>query len=94
MKFSKPIGILYFFLICVSCDVITLSEEQAGIINFEDIYPNSSEACREYLVGSGEKSWTIDQFTLSSIMGFQQCRLDDSIRLNNDGTFTYDGGEI
>lgn len=42
--------------------------------------------------GGSEKTWAGEAFTLAGFDGFQDCRLDDLITVNSDGTYNYDGG--
>jgi len=46
----------------------------------------------QYLTDGDTKSWNAASFTLESIDGFQQCRLDDTFVFDIDGTYVYDGG--
>ncbi len=55
--------------------------------------PSSEADFLNLLVGDSARTWQANQFSLEGISGFQNCRLDDSMTLLPDGTFTYDGGQ-
>jgi len=82
-----------------ACDVVSidsgmLPSESENSIVFEDLYPTSVANAHSVLTGAGSRSWSVSSFTIENISGFQQCRLDDQIVMNTDGSFAYDGGGL
>ncbi|MEO9805823.1 MAG: lipocalin family protein [Reichenbachiella sp.] len=67
---------------------------ESNTITFENVFPNSLIDANTYLLGGGNRTWTTVAFTIEGVNGFQNCRLDDEIRLNEDNTYAYDGGTM
>jgi hypothetical protein len=70
--------------------VITLT--QGAIIGTGTI-PTETSDFTNFLHGQGSKTWTAEEFSIEGMDGFLNCRLDDQVTLNSDGTYLYDGGE-
>lgn len=82
-----------------ACSVVSLDSGLVPLgpddsIIFEDIYPASAEVANDILTGSSTRSWSSKSFTIEEISGLQQCRLDDQIVIDMDGTFSFDGGDL
>jgi hypothetical protein len=88
-----------------SCDIVELDpdndpdmdkgDSSTGIVNRgSEVIPNDSTDILTLLHGNGSKAWEAEEFSISGLNFFQGCRLDDQIILSNDGTYSYDGGEI
>jgi hypothetical protein len=57
------------------------------------IIPTDSIEFVRLLNNTSTKVWRTEAFTLETINGFQDCRLDDTMVLHEDGTWEYDGGQ-
>jgi len=55
--------------------------------------PSDSATFVNTIHGENSRTWRAEEFTLESLSGFQDCRLDDVMTLHSDGTFEYDGGQ-
>lgn len=84
-----------------SCNLATLDdpivegEEQLEEEEDRVTGPDEIPALAEFetlLHGDSAKIWAGAAFTLAGFDGFQDCRLDDVMTVNADGTYTYDGG--
>ena len=67
--------------------------QSAEVITGPNTVPNDLDTMLIYLRNESSKVWNASGFTIFGLSGFQDCRLDDVITLNADGTFSYDGGE-
>lgn len=95
--FSSVLGLVLVAATMVSCELTTLKEpsEVDQVTIFEpEVFPQTMAEYRAELHGETSKKWTNTTFTLGGMDGFQDCRLDDTININGDGTYTYDGGDI
>ncbi len=72
-------------------DQPTEGEEQMVIIEPTTL-PASAAEFEQAFHGGSEREWRAMSFTLAGFSGFQDCRLDDMMIINNDGTYRYDGG--
>jgi hypothetical protein len=54
-------------------------------------YPSDEVTAVAFLSGDDKKTWRANRFNLSMI-GSQQCRLDDKMVLFKNGTYDYDNG--
>lgn len=84
--------------ICQACGITTLTGEDilgpsVPSIAVVDEYPTTSSELMTILAGSENNTWDATGFEINGIKGFQNCRLDDQILLNSDGTYSYNGGE-
>jgi len=48
----------------------------------------------DQIAGQTSKEWYATDFTMEGIPGLLSCRLDDTITIFRDGTYSYDGGEL
>ena len=97
MKNFSIFVLLVLTIFVGSCELVEL--EQAPTIGEESIVgPTTVPAGEsEFLMmfaNNGSKTWSATGFTLIGLEGFQDCRLDDKITINSDGTYAYDGGEL
>mgnify|MGYP001800914520 CR=1 FL=1 len=80
-----------------SCEVIKLNqqddEDTMDQVVIPSTPPESSEQLEILLHGGDERAWATISFTFLGVGGIQDCRLDDSMMVNNDGTYEYNGGE-
>lgn len=56
--------------------------------------PSDSATFVNLIHGENSRTWRAEEFTLESLSGFQDCRLDDLMTLHSNGTFEYDGGQV
>lgn len=79
------------------CEVVKLNQQEAEDMMDQPIAPTtppeSSEQLENLFHGSNERTWSTVSFTFLGVGGIQDCRLDDSMMVNSDGTYEYDGGE-
>lgn len=95
MKYLQYI-FMSWLLSASACSVIVEESTDSGVttIDFENTFPSSIIDANAFLVGSENRTWTTLAFTIEGVNGFQNCRLDDQIRLNDDHTYAYDGGNM
>ena len=67
-------------------------EQSQNKINGPNTVPNTIEEFETILSGEDGRVWGGKAFTLAGFNGFQDCRLDDEVTINFDGTYLYDGG--
>lgn len=95
----KTLSLLTLFLVS-SCSLIELEQPVNGELNSTgsvvgpNSLPGSTEVTSGMLSGESGKSWKAEAFTIMGFSGMLQCRIDDRIMINSDGTFDFDGGEI
>jgi len=81
-------------LIFNSCQLITLEQPESEPEIFEPTtIPGSISIFNDAFHGGNTKNWSAVSFTLAGLGGLQDCRLDDTIEINVDGTYSYDGGD-
>jgi hypothetical protein len=78
-----------------SCNLVSLDE----VVDKPEVYdpttiPGSIEEFNAAFHGGSSKSWATVSFTLAGLSGIQACRLDDTIEINADGTYRYNGGVV
>jgi hypothetical protein len=56
--------------------------------------PVTQEEFAQFVHGASQNHWVAQEFSLESLLGSQDCRLDDSMILSQDGTYEFDGGEM
>ena len=91
-------------ILMLSCDIVEVTPDQnpngsggnsSDMINRgSEIIPADSVEFAALLHGNSSRVWSAEQFTLAGLNVFQSCRLDDQIQLINDGTYSYDGGDL
>lgn len=101
-KTLKNSGSALFLLMLMSaCSIVEL--ENNDPIDGSDIsnvnlgsgdLPTDSEVFGQMLHNNASKVWSGEEFTIEGFSGFLDCRLDDTITLSSDGTYSYDGGTL
>ncbi|MEM7109529.1 MAG: hypothetical protein AAF519_14985 [Bacteroidota bacterium] len=94
MKNFWVLSILLFLF--TSCEITQLNQPEddnsAEVIQAPTELPSSSIVLENEFHGGGERVWETISFTFMGVGGIQDCRLDDQMTINVDGTYTYDGG--
>lgn len=79
-----------------SCDVVefaqTAAEDRASLIVEPTTLPASEVELEQAFHGGDTRIWQTISFSFANIDGLQECRLDDQMTINADGTYEYDGG--
>jgi hypothetical protein len=73
-----------------SCKLASLEEPE------KESVPSLPSTLTEFEVlfhSNTQKVWKAQSFTLGSINGLQNCRLDDTMTIVSDGTYEYNGGQ-
>jgi len=88
----------YFFIIILvlysSCELAQLeepSELSDNEMQLPTSLPVSEEEFGDLFHGNSIKTWVAMSFSVGSLE-LQDCRLDDNIIINSEGTYEYDGG--
>ena len=102
-KMKKYLSFMLFNLLVfsfTSCELTMLDEpsngideEPIGVVGPETI-PSSITEFETLFHGDTQITWSAISFTLAGFNGLQNCRLDDLIIVNADGTYEYDGGDV
>lgn len=83
--------------LCLSCQVIEL-EPLSNEVNIASLtptsMPSSNVEAASMLHDDSEKIWQAVAFKFLEMEGTLDCRADDKITLNSDGTYIYDGGDL
>lgn len=94
MKNFWVLAILLFLF--GSCDITQLNQpdddNDTEVIQAPTELPTSSVVLENEFHGGGERIWETVSFTFMGVGGIQDCRLDDQMTINIDGTYAYDGG--
>ena len=82
-----------------SCGIVSLDESNPEIENTESIsisnsFPLDKSSLNTALTNQTSKAWNVTGFTLGGSSSFQECRLDDTLTLNANGTYDYNGGNL
>lgn len=97
MKLIFPLFSTFLLLFITACSLVELDEpldeDPMDGIDIPTTRPTTIEAFNMAFHGGSERSWTAISFQLAGFDGFQGCRLDDTMMINADGTYEYDGGE-
>lgn len=93
IKWFFIIGIASLVFACDSDDTNTTSNSDDNITELGFLL-KSRDSLIVFISGESKKNWETKEFKVSSMSSFQDCRLDDMIEFNKDGTFLYDGGDI
>lgn len=100
----KKYSIIYFvslIMLTSACSIVELDESadadrDGTTISEVDLgsatTPDEVSLFAQMLHGNGSKTWVASEFSIEGMTGFLDCRLDDVITLNADGTYEYDGG--
>lgn len=68
-------------------------ETRPPCIESSDFNPIDSAEFKSFVDGDGEKIWSTVAFTLANRTTFTECRLDDKMTFNANGTYFYERGE-
>lgn len=98
---TSILGILSLSILVSACGIVSLEDDQPAdqpdVTNVElgsGGLPTDAEAFGQMLHNNDSKVWSAEEFTIEGFDGFLDCRLDDTITLDSDGTFSYDGGTL
>lgn len=101
MKSSKA---LLWVALFVGCNIVEVEEGNSpdsnnspsgteDQVNLGDqVLPEDALSLGQLLHNNDSKTWMASQFTIEGVGAFLDCRLDDTITLFSDGTYSYDGG--
>jgi hypothetical protein len=103
MKSLKKISIKFLMCILIlisGCDLVSLEEPASDndqlnndIIGPQTI-PSNLEDYGRYFHNNSTKTYAAISFTLATLSGLQDCRLDDHMTIYADGRYQYDGGTL
>jgi hypothetical protein len=71
-----------------SCQVASLESTE----EIKAMVPPTLQEFEQFYHNNTQKKWLCQSFTLAGLDGLQGCRLDDTMTILSDGTYTYDGG--
>ena len=99
-NFLTRFGIFITILICVgACSIVDLDEGSTDPGNSSSqvdlgsgSLPDDEASFLLMLHNDSSKVWSAKEFTIEGFDNFLNCRLDDTITLNSDGTYSYSGG--
>ncbi len=82
-----------------SCELAELNEPPSDdadmdMVNLPTTIPASIEEFEQAFHGGSERMWETASFQLAGFDGLQSCRLDDTMIINSNGMYQYDGGDI
>jgi len=83
--------IMVIFLTTFSCGIVSIEEKAPGI-TFSESFPPDLTSFNTILTNGSNRTWNVTGFSFGESTNFQNCRLDDSLILKNDGTYDYNGG--
>ena len=92
--------LLYIIIALSACNSFDQAAFNDGINAEEVAYtvpttlPESEIEFSAFLHGNGQRKWIAREFKLVDLVEFQDCRLDDTMSLNQDGTYQFDGGNM
>ncbi|MEM9298700.1 MAG: hypothetical protein AAGA64_09945 [Bacteroidota bacterium] len=96
MKKGNFVLLLFFVFWATSCEITQLNqpddEEEIDVVEGPTVAPTSTAEFENLFHGGSQRSWKTISFTFMGVGGIQDCRLDDSMTINADGTYEYDGG--
>lgn len=82
----------------MACEVTQLDqpsdEEEVEMIQEPTKLPSSAEELESAFHGGDQRTWQTVSFTFMGVGGIQDCRLDDQMTINVNGTYEYDGGAV
>ncbi|MEO1050382.1 MAG: lipocalin family protein [Bacteroidota bacterium] len=105
IKIKHLIGMLFLGVILHACGIVEVDSPIDGgdgnggdgpgdVINVSEIDVTDSTAFANELHNESSKTWAATGFTLAGLNGFLDCRLDDTMTLSADGTYSFDGGDV
>lgn len=89
-------------IVAAACGEFDLEQFNEGLQNgngngavVPEVIGSASDSTKFAMLVHGSENivWDAQTFTLEGLSGFQTCRLDDSMTLNANGQYAYDGGE-
>ncbi|MEM9337302.1 MAG: hypothetical protein AAGA66_01130 [Bacteroidota bacterium] len=100
----KSLSVVFGVFLLVGCNIVELEENSpatesdpindSSIVNLGDNdLPSDAATLAQMLHNNDSKTWAANEFSIEGLSSFLSCRLDDTITLFSDGTYTYDGGE-
>lgn len=101
MKKTLRPAFLYIVLLMGACNSFDkeafdegIQDQQKPDYEVPTTVPSTEIQFSTLLHGDLKNEWTPKEFTLEGLLGFQDCRLDDTMILNVDGTYQFDGGAM
>ncbi len=95
----KSTSIILLVALATSCDLIELQQPPA-VLRADDMtnsgplsLPATRNEAEGLFAGNQGKTWQAIGFTLMGIEGMLECRIDDRITIDTNGTFLFDGGD-
>ncbi|MEP1094414.1 MAG: hypothetical protein ABJG78_04860 [Cyclobacteriaceae bacterium] len=98
--FNRSILFFTALLLINACSIVGI-DEQDPLVDGENSsqvdlgsgsLPTDEASFLQMLHNNSAKVWTAKEFTIEGFNNFLNCRLDDTITLNSDGTYSYNGG--
>jgi len=71
----------------------TTDNSQEVVIQDGDVEATDASDFKMLIDNGDEKTWSASAFTLAGQTTFSDCRLDDEMVFNAEGTYVYNGGE-
>jgi len=97
--FKSPL--LYLALLVGACNSFDQEAFNEGLQDGQELdytvpteVPADESEFKLLIHGDDKNQWTPEEFTLEGLLGFQDCRLDDTMTLRQDGTYQFDGGTM
>lgn len=90
--------LLPILILIAACEVVELnspnngSNEENELIGNGQIDASDSVTFRRKISGTNDKNWITAEFTLAGSDNLTFCRLDDKMIFNDNGSYTYNGG--
>lgn len=86
-------------LLFASCEVLEFNSRLetpfgTDLIEGPDTTPADEGLFIAFLHGATSKVWSAQGFTIAGLSGFQDCRLDDTIELFANGSYSYQSGTL
>lgn len=95
-RISRYLLLAVTVILSYSCGIVSLDETtditNVQSISIVDSFPADETLLNTALTNNSSKSWNVTGFILAGSDLFQNCRLDDTMVLNSNGSYDYDGG--
>ncbi|TRX52670.1 hypothetical protein FNH22_21720 [Fulvivirga sp. M361] len=102
---NKLLLLCLFSISVLSCELAQLNEptglggdgemgEMTPVVEEPTTFPATLEDFEQAFHGGSALNWGAQLFTVAGMNGFQQCRLDDVMTINDDNTYSYSNGAI
>jgi hypothetical protein len=82
-----------------ACQIVSESESEGNVDQTNTVIdissgttPEDLDTFNQFIHNGSQKNWVAAEFTLETLDGLQNCRLDDQMTLFENGTWVYDGG--